>query len=244
VLARASALQLALVTLTLAGCPHAAAPAQTTTPPPGPTGCATVQACVAQADDALHVNDIPRALDGLGRACAFHDPHSCAREGVYLATNPQKDGDAERAPTLFQEACDGNDALGCDKLAATKPDQVATQLYDKACGLGSASACGSFALALAHGTGTTADKPRAAQLAQKGCQDGAASACTVWGESYAEGWLGTPDTAHAQDLFSKSCEQSDGRGCFDLANITTDPQDAQRLREKACANGYHQACAQ
>jgi uncharacterized protein len=246
VLARAlpACARASLIALLLAGCPHAAAPAQTTTTPAGPSGCATVQACVAQADDALHINDIPRALDGLGRACALHDAHSCAREGVYLATNPQKDGDTERAPTLFQEACDGNDALGCEKLAPTKPDPIAAQLYDKACGLGSASACGAFAVMLAHGTGTTADKPRAAQLAQKGCQDGAATACTAWGESYAEGWLGTPDAPRAQELFAKSCELNDGRGCFDLANLTTDPQVARQLRQKACANGYQQGCAQ
>lgn len=228
----------------LAACKPAPAPQQPQPTQQATTGCATVQACVAQADDALRVNDIPKALDGLARACAYGDAHSCAREGVYLETNPQQEGDHERAATLLEKACNDNDALACEKLAPLKPDGIAAQLYDKACSLNSPSACGEFARVLAHGTGTTADKPRAAQLAQKGCQDGAANACAAWGESYAEGWLGAPDAAQAQTLFSKACEQGDGHGCFDLANATTDPQQARQLREKACANGYQQACNQ
>jgi len=234
----------AVLIVALIACHPTPAPQQPAQTGSGTTGCENVAACVAQADDALHVNDIPRALDGLARACAFGDAHSCAREGVYLVTNPQKDGDRERAVTLLQKACDDNDALGCEKLAPTQTDQIAAQLYDKACGLGDSSACGSFAIVLAHGTGTTADKPRAAQLAQKGCQDGAANACTAWGESYSEGWIGAPDPARASELFTKACEQGDGRGCMDLANVTTDPNEARRLREKACANGIGQACSQ
>ena len=233
----------AALLLALIACHPAPAP-QEPAPPPGPQGCANVAACNAQADDALHVNDVPRALDGLARACAFGDAHSCAREGVYLTTNPQKEGDTERAVTLLQKACDNNDPLGCEKLAPSQNDQMAAQLYDRACSLGSSSACGSFAIVLAHGTGTTADKPRAAQLAQKGCQDGAASACDAWGESYAEGWLGAADPARASELFTKACEQGDGRGCLDLAKVTTDPEQARHLREKACASGVHEACAQ
>ncbi|MBV8756016.1 MAG: sel1 repeat family protein [Deltaproteobacteria bacterium] len=233
----------ALLLIALVACKHPA-PQQPQPKPDPSSGCATAQACIAQADDALKINDIPKALDGLARACAFGDAHSCAREGVYLATNPQKDGDRERATTLLEKACNDNDALACEKLAPMKPDPIAAQLYDKACSLNSPSACGELARVLAHGTGTTADKPRAAQLAQKGCQDGAANACAAWGESYAEGWLGAPDATQARQLFSKACEQGDGRGCFDLAGVTTDPQDARQLRDKACANGYTQACNQ
>ena len=121
----------AALLLALVACHPAPAP-KPPAPPPGTPGCATVAACTAQADDALNVNDIPRALDGLARACAFGDAHSCAREGVYLTTNPQKEGDTERAVTLLQQACDGNDPLGCEKLAATQNDQKAAQLYDRA----------------------------------------------------------------------------------------------------------------
>ncbi len=233
----------ALLLIALAACKHPA-PAEPQPAPQGSaSGCATVPACTAQADDALKINDMPKALDGLARACAFGDAHSCAREGVYLGTNPQEEGDRDRAATLLEKACNDNDALGCESLAPMKSEPIAAQLYEKACSLNSPSACASFARVLAHGTGTTADKPRAAQLAQKGCQDGAASACAAWGESYAEGWVGAPDPAQAQQLVSKACEQGDGRGCFDLANVTTDPQEAQRLRQKACANGYWQTCA-
>jgi TPR repeat protein len=234
---------LAFAAVAFAACTHPA-PQQPQPAPQGPTGCATVQVCNAQADDALAVNDMPKALDGLARACAFGDAHSCAREGVYLATNPQQEGDHDRAVTLLEKACNDNDALGCEKLAPMRPDASAAQLYDRACSLGSPSACGELARVLAHGTGTSTDKPRAARLAQKGCQDGAASACAAWGESYAEGWIGAPDPAQAHELFSKACAAGDGRGCFDLATITTDPQDARQLRQKACANGYHAACNQ
>ena len=227
--------------LALAAC-HPAPAAQQPTPPPAPTGCPTAAACNADADDALGKNDIPRALDSLNRACAFGDVHSCAREGVYLTTNPQQGGDARRAIMLFQEACDGNDALGCEKLAATSDDAKAAQLLDKACGLGDSNACGALAPILQHGTGTAVDHARAVQLAQQACEAGAANGCTAWGESFAEGWNGVTDAARATDLLTKSCAMNDGRGCADLANLTTDPTDAARLRAKACANGYQSAC--
>ena len=229
-------MRIALV-LVLAAC-HPAPVAQPPAPPPAPTGCQTAAACNADADDALGKNDIPRALDSLNRACAFGDVHSCAREGVYLTTNPQQGDDRKRSIMLLQEACDGNDALGCEKLAATPDDAKAAQLYDKACGLGDSNACGALAPILQHGTGTAVDHARAVQLAQQACDAGAAIGCTASGESFAEGWNGVTNPAHATDLFTKSCAMNDGRGCADLANLTTDPTDAARLRAKACANGY------
>lgn len=230
----------AALLLLLAACPHTT-PAPATTPP-APQGCPNATACNADADDALGKNDIPRAIDSLNRACAFGDFHSCAREGVYLTTNPQKDGDAKRAIMLLQEACDGNDALGCEKLAASQGDQKAAQLYDKACGLGDNNACGLLAPMLQHGTGTAVDHARAVQLAQQSCDSGAAVGCTALGESFAEGWNGVTNQAQAIDLFTKSCAMNDGKGCADLANLTTDPSEAAKLRAKACANGYQAAC--
>ncbi len=225
----------------LAAC-HPSPAAKPTTPPPTAQGCPDVPACTALADDALTRNDIPHAIDALNRACVFGDMHSCAREGVYLTTNPQTDGDASRAPVLLTQACDGNDALGCEKLAATQSDQKAAQLYDKACGLGDMNACGLLAPMLQHGTGTSVDHARAVQLAQKACEAGAAVGCTAWGDSFAEGWNGVTDPARATEQLTKACELNDGKGCADLAHLTTDPSQAAELRAKACANGYQAAC--
>ena len=234
-------MRLALLVL-LAACHHDAPAAQPTPPAPVPQGCQTVPACTAEADDALSKNDSPHVLASLNNACALGDFHSCAREGVYLTTNPQKGGDAQRAIMLLQEACDGDDALGCEKLAASQGDQKAAQLYDKACKLGDNNACGLLAPMLQHGTGTAVDHARAVQLAQQACDAGAGLGCTALGESYAEGWNGVTNPAQATDLFTKSCAMSDGRGCADLANLTTDPSAAAKLRAKACANGYQPAC--
>jgi TPR repeat protein len=226
--------------LVLAACLPTPAPSAPT--PPVEQGCPDVPACTALADDALTRNDIPHAIEALDRACGFGDMHSCAREGIYLMTNPQHQGDAQRAQVLLTQACDGNDSLGCEKLAATQSDQKAAQLYDKACGLGDNNACGMLAPMLQHGTGTAVDHARAVQLAQQACESGAAVGCTAWGESYAEGWNGAADTARAAELLTKACEMNEGRACAALASLTTDPADAARLRAKACANGYQSAC--
>jgi len=224
----------------LAACPHPTpAPAP---PPPPPQGCANVQACNAEADDALNTNDIRRALDALNRACVFGDAHSCAREGMYLATNPQQTGDVQRANVLFAQACDNNDGLGCEELAMTADDAKAAQLYDKACSLGNNNACGKLAFRLHSGRGTSVDNVRAVQLAQQSCDSGAGIGCAALGRAYGDGWNGTVDKDQARTLFTKSCDLNDGHGCADLADVTTDPNEAARLRAKACAQGYHEAC--
>ena len=225
----------------LAAC-HPAPAAQTPAPSPASQGCPTVQACTAEADDALGVNDIPKALNALNRACVFGDAHSCAREGVYLTTNPQHDGDVQRARVLFAQACDNNDGLGCEQLAMTADDAKAAQLYDKSCSLGDNNACGKLAFRLHAGKGTSVDNARAFQLAQQSCQAGAGIGCAALGRAYAEGWNGTVDKDQAKTLFTKSCDLNDGHGCADLADVTTDPNEAARLRAKACAQGYHEAC--
>jgi hypothetical protein len=225
----------------LAAChPQPATPAQQPAPPAS-QGCANVQACTAEADEALNVNDIPKALNALNRACVFGDAHSCARQGVYLATNPQQTGDVQRANVLFSQACDNNDALGCEQLAATADDAKAAQLLDKACTLGSQNACGRLAFRLHNGKGTSVDA-RAVQLAQASCNAGAGVGCAAWGRSLADGWNGTVDQQQAKELFTKACDMNDGRGCASLADLTTDPTEASRLRAKACAQGYHEAC--
>lgn len=221
---------------------HPAPAAQQPAPVPS-QGCASAPACAAEADDALGTNDIPRALNALNRACVFGDAHSCARQGVYLATNPQQTGDVQRANVLFAQACDNNDALGCERLATGSADDAkAAQLYDKSCSLGDNDACGKLAFRLHAGRGTSVDNPRAVQLAQQSCQAGAGIGCAALGRAFAEGWNGTVDKDQAKSLFTKSCNLNDGHGCADLADVTTDPTEASRLRAKACAQGYHEAC--
>lgn len=229
--------------LALAAChPAPAAPAAHEPVPPGSQGCPTIQACTAEADQALDANDIQRALAALNRACVFGDAHSCAREGVYLATNPQQTGDVQRASVLFAQACDHDDALGCERLAMVSDDAKAAQLYDKACTLGDQNACGRLAFRLHSGRGTAVDNARAVQLAQQSCQAGAGVGCAAWGRALADGWNGTVDAEQARTLFTRSCDLNDGRGCASLADLTTDPTEASRLRAKACAAGYHEAC--
>jgi hypothetical protein len=217
--------------------PPPAAPVQT-------QGCATVPLCTAEADQALSDNDIPKALNALNRACVFGDAHSCARQGVYLATNPQQTGDVQRANVLFAQACDNNDSLGCEQLANNADDAKAAQLLDKACTLGNQNACGRLAFRLHSGRGTSVDNARAVQLAQQSCNAGAGVGCGAWGRALADGWNGTVDKEQAKTLFTRACDMNDGRGCASLADLTTDPTEAARLRAKACAQGYHEACPQ
>ena len=228
--------------LALAACHPVPAAQQPAPAPPPSQGCASIQACTAEADQALDANDIPRALNALNRACVFGDAHSCARQGVYLATNPQRTGDVQRANVLFAQACDNNDALGCERLAMASDDAKAAQLFDKSCTLGNQNACGKLAFRMHSGKGTSVDNARAVQLAQKACDAGAGIGCAALGRAFAEGWNGTVDKAQAKTLFEKSCNLNDGHGCADLADVTTNPTEASRLRAKACAQGYHEAC--
>jgi TPR repeat protein len=205
-------------------------------------GCPDIPACTAEANQALSDNDIKKALEALNRGCVFGDAHSCAVEGNYLATNPQQTGDVQRANVLFAQACDNNDGLGCEKLAMVSDDAKAAQLYDKACNLGNQNACGKLAFRMHSGKGTSVDNARAVQLAQHACQAGAGIGCAAWGRALSEGWNGTVDKDQAKVLFTKSCDMNDGHGCADLAAVTSDPTEASRLRAKACAQGYHEAC--
>ena len=51
----------------LVACHPAPAAQQPASPPPPSQGCANIQACTAEADDALNANEIPRALNALNR---------------------------------------------------------------------------------------------------------------------------------------------------------------------------------
>jgi TPR repeat protein len=168
--------------LALAACPAPASPpAQTPTAPVQTEGCATVPLCTAEGNQALTDNDIKKALNAFNRACVFGDAHSCALEGNYLATNPSQTGDVQRANVLFAQACDNNDAFGCEKLAGSSDDAKAAQLLDKACSLGNQNACGKLAFRMHNGRGTSVDNARAAQLAQQSCQAGSGIGCAAQG---------------------------------------------------------------
>ena len=91
----------------------------------------------------------------------------------------------DRARQMFQESCDNGRPVGCSNLGriylegfGVTPDAVkAAEFYDKACGLGDAISCSNLAMMYGDGNGVARDPGKAAQLYAKACQSGFSSAC-------------------------------------------------------------------
>ena len=86
--------------------------------------------------------------------------------------------DAASAAQLYDRACRGADASGCNSLgyfyergrAVDLDASRAAQLYERACQLANPSGCDNLAVLYEGGNGVTRDRNRAAKLRQQACE--------------------------------------------------------------------------
>jgi hypothetical protein len=131
------------------------------------------------------------------------------------------DQDESRASALFDRACSGGVARGCNSLGilyqegrgVRMDEQRAAGLYEKSCTAGYTTACTNLGLLYLKGSGGGADERRAAELFDKACDGEDAAACSRLGALYSEGRGVTKSAHHAALLFKKACALGDDSRC-------------------------------
>jgi uncharacterized protein len=94
-------------------------------------------------------------------------------------------GELQTAMVFWNQGCEKNQFLSCDKLGmmyyfgyGTQKDQLkALHLYEKACHAGMIEDCYKIAKMYDYGYGVSVNKSKALKLYQKGCKDKVEDSC-------------------------------------------------------------------
>jgi TPR repeat protein len=173
----------------------------------------------APEDDTL-------ALELYEGACARDVVESCTNAGELVlhpsfGKAPQREREAKVHP-LFERACEGGDALGCEHLArlvsvgkATKRDPArARTLYAGACERGLLTSCRELGRLAYSGEGATRDWGSALLIWDKACRDGEAKSCEHAGTLVQRGGNGVKrDIPRARELFERACKAGQASAC-------------------------------
>jgi uncharacterized protein len=194
----------------------------------------------------------PRELE---RRCEAGQARECVSLGILYAEGKSVVADPQRALTLFTQACDRGDLMGCNAqgrmLAQGEPRDVpkAHALYDRACRGGYFAGCFNLGQALATGHGEAKDSKRAVPLFKRACDGQLSIACTNLGALYVAGDGVPADETRAFELFKRGCDGGDPKGCANLAKshnegrgTAKDVETAARYFDKACDGGEGTAC--
>ncbi len=155
-------------------------------------------------------------------ACNGGDATSCGFLGIMLWQGEGIPRDINRAKSVLERACKGND------------NRVDLKSYS----------CGVWAHTL-----KTSDPDRSASLALLSCEVGVMQSCTLLAEHYKEGIVTERDFEKAAKYYTRACDQGHPKGCYGLAELLKDgkgiPQDRKRAKElykTACREGVALAC--
>lgn len=175
----------------------------------------------------------PRLVDHPGRAIEFWED-ACTTPGSLACTHLHTRYRSDCTRLKIGQACVNAGAMETD-LA------VAKSLYLRGCEYKSGLAC----LQVARLSTDVAEQRRVARL---GCGLGEAEACTGLAQ-LAMGQLKAGDPSAIADL-TQVCDAGVGQACAQLSlaygrgmGVARDLRAAQRLREKACRQGFAPACA-
>ena len=165
--------------------------------------------------------------------------------------------DYPRAAELYQQACDGEVALGCAALGGmyyegegVPLDRArAAEFLQQACDGEDAGSCAALGNMYYGGEGVPLDRARAAELYQQGCDGEVGGSCAVLGGMY-YGGEGVPlDRARAAEFFQQACDGEVGGGCAVLGKmyyggegVPLDRARAAELYQQACNSGDAQGC--
>jgi TPR repeat protein len=173
--------------------------------------------------------------------------------------------DPARAVALFKQACDGDDAIGCSRLAnayahgrgVAVDEARAVALYGRSialltpsCDKGDAQDCDALGTLYVKGNGVPKDEARALALFTKACNGGSALGCANLAIMYANGEGVTGDQARALALYQHACDGGTALACSNLGlmykrgeNVPKDEARALALFTKACAGDYALGCS-
>jgi TPR repeat protein len=201
--------------------------------------------------------DPSRAEGFLEKACDLESGAGCARLGQmhYTGIAPAAGGGAagqpnfKKAATYFTSGCDLDSADACTALGKMRmggqgmgmDEDVAKELFEKACGLGDAWACVE--------SGAAPDDGTVIELMRKRCDDEKdVRACFGVGAA----WLKDEDQKRAESgatYLQAACDGGVPRACHKLALaldkgevLTKDLKRSQALFQKACQAGYKKSC--
>lgn len=181
--------------------------------------------------------------------CEKNDATSCARHANFTL----KGGDAAKAKTLFEKACNLGSGSACSNLGALQlkasEPALALKSFDKSCSLGAAIGCFNLGNLHYEGIGTSKDLARAAALYQQACNAGSADGCVNLGNAYDDGEGVAKDSAKALHLLKRACEGDHAIGCTNLGSMyaagtgtTADIALALKTWDKGCTLGGGSAC--
>lgn len=133
------------------------------------------------------------------------------QQALYKAAKAKEQAEAAR------ERAERDAPFNAERQAYAFYDQKrygeALPLFQRACDLGRAEACGWAGYMYGSGLGTARDYSRSFSLQSKGCEAGSARDCSSIGWLYAQGKGVQKDRARAKLLFLKGCSMGDETGC-------------------------------
>ncbi len=161
--------------------------------------------------------------------CATGDRKSCdnVKLGIAFDKGSGVKRDQSKAREYFQQACDGDNAFGCAKLAwylnrgygglRDLPGAVTASM--RACDLGDVKSCSAAGRALFIGKDVPKDYEQSRFYRRRGCDGGAADDCESLAKMLINGWGGAKDEAAARPIFVLGCDGGDGEACSGAARM-------------------------
>ena len=162
--------------------------------------------------------DSAAARTALESSCAAQDAPSCALLADLLLAGDaapsctelgyrleQRDGYTEEVECLYRQACEGDDASGCNNLAsvllARNQNGAAACLFDQACEDGPNKACVHLGWMIEDGQTGDAEPVEAADYYRRACDAGLPRGCVSLGDLYHEGRGVPQDPVRAAALY-------------------------------------------
>ncbi|MFO0594340.1 MAG: tetratricopeptide repeat protein [Myxococcaceae bacterium] len=185
--------------------------------------------------------------DTLTDGCQKGVAAACTNLGLKYATGNGVARDLVKAKALYEKACDGHDAVGCNNLSnllAGDPTTLprALELLASACSLGAGVACGNLGGRALLGLGVPQNLARAKELLERGCALDAADACHNLGVAHEQALFGGKvDFRTARELYAKGCELGGVKACVNLGMIYEHARGVPRDLKKA-AGLYELGC--
>ena|GEM_PF-6725457 len=151
--------------------------------------------------------------------------------------------DEARGRVLYEESCDGGDAVGCTVLAKLLLEEGqdtfrALDLLTQACHRGDLDACEFYGRRI---SGDPEHFAESAHYLERACEGGRGNSCRNLVELERRHQSLAPEREHA--LLELACKASDGEACMQLGDaLKRDPVRAAELFGKACGAGVTRAC--
>jgi hypothetical protein len=250
--------------------------------------------CIAAANNWLGVAramqvTIPAGIEPVQTDCGERHPAYPAdiqtvsgrdvKEAEALLDNLKRDfalimGEAEshyekreykKAATLFQQACEGGEQLGCaffsnilfggkgtvpkDTTRASRLMKAALPHLREQCDDREWTACRFMGLAYADGIGVSKDGKKSASLYKRACDGGSLQSCHNYGYNYLMGEGVTQDSKLAILTLQKACQERFAPSCGLLGmcyrhgqGVPKNESTARRYFRKSCDLGEKAAC--